>query len=100
MSIKSKVEFYGLDLYSLNTSMQAVIQYLKKVDAVAAEHIEGDFAAGIGDLHVDFAAGVAGQMGEHASGFLARLIFFADSVFAVAVAVKTGVVLDKAVLVK
>lgn len=33
----NKVGFYGLDLYSLNASMQAVIQYLKKVDPQAAE---------------------------------------------------------------
>jgi erythromycin esterase-like protein len=27
-----KVEFYGLDLYSLHASMKAVLQYLEKVD--------------------------------------------------------------------
>lgn len=31
-----KIGFYGLDLYSLNISMQAVIQYLSKVDPEAA----------------------------------------------------------------
>lgn len=31
------VGFYGLDLYSLNTSMQAVIDYLSKVDPSAAQ---------------------------------------------------------------
>jgi erythromycin esterase-like protein len=32
-----KIGFYGLDLYSLHTSMQAVIDYLKVVDPEAAE---------------------------------------------------------------
>lgn len=32
-----KIGFYGLDLYSLNSSMEAVINYLKKVDPEAAE---------------------------------------------------------------
>jgi erythromycin esterase-like protein len=33
----SRVGFYGLDLYSLHTSMQAVLDYLRKVDPAAAE---------------------------------------------------------------
>jgi erythromycin esterase-like protein len=33
----SKVGFYGLDLYSLHASMQAVIAYLEHVDPAAAE---------------------------------------------------------------
>lgn len=33
----AKVGFYGLDLYSLYTSMQAVIEYLSKVDPEAAK---------------------------------------------------------------
>jgi len=32
-----KVGFYGLDLYSLHSSMEAVISYLRKVDPAAAE---------------------------------------------------------------
>lgn len=32
-----KIGFYGLDLYSLNSSMEAVIDYLNKVDPEAAE---------------------------------------------------------------
>lgn len=32
-----KVSFYGLDLYSLHTSCEAVIEYLKKVDPKAAQ---------------------------------------------------------------
>lgn len=36
-SDKVKVGIYGLDLYSLNTSMQAVIQYLDKVDPEGAK---------------------------------------------------------------
>jgi erythromycin esterase-like protein len=34
---KYPVGFYGLDLYSMNTSIHAVIDYLDKVDPVAAE---------------------------------------------------------------
>lgn len=34
---RKKIGFYGLDLYSLNASMQAVIRYLAKVDPYAAE---------------------------------------------------------------
>jgi erythromycin esterase-like protein len=34
---RSRVGFYGLDLYSLQTSIEAVIQYLERVDAAAAE---------------------------------------------------------------
>ena len=32
-----KVGFYGLDLYSLHTSMEAVVEYLDGVDPEAAE---------------------------------------------------------------
>ena len=48
----NKVGFYGLDLYSLNTSMQAVIQYLKKVDPLAAEHAINHYAC-FDHLNVD-----------------------------------------------
>jgi erythromycin esterase-like protein len=34
---ESKVGFYGLDLYSLHSSMEAVIRYLDKVDPAAAQ---------------------------------------------------------------
>ena len=34
---RSRVGFYGLDLYSLQTSIEAVIQYLERVDPPAAE---------------------------------------------------------------
>ena len=34
---RNKVGFYGLDLYSLNTSIQSVIAYLDKVDPEAAQ---------------------------------------------------------------
>ena len=33
----SRVGFYGLDLYSLHTSIEAVLSYLRKVDPAAAE---------------------------------------------------------------
>lgn len=39
-----KVGFYGLDLYSLNASMQAVIDYLKQVDPDAAERARKRYA--------------------------------------------------------
>jgi erythromycin esterase-like protein len=41
---KSKVGFYGLDLYSLATSIQAVIAYLDKVDAEAAQRARDRYA--------------------------------------------------------
>ncbi len=40
----AKVGFYGLDLYSLNSSMQAVIDYLNKVDPEAAERARTRYA--------------------------------------------------------
>lgn len=39
-----KVGLYGLDLYSLHTSMVAVIDYLHKVDPVAAKHARERYA--------------------------------------------------------
>ena len=39
-----KVGFYGLDLYSLNTSVQAVIGYLHRVDPAAAERARARYA--------------------------------------------------------
>lgn len=36
-TMKSKVGFYGLDLYSLDLSIKAVIDYLLKVDPIAAK---------------------------------------------------------------
>lgn len=39
-----KIGFYGLDLYSLYASMQAVIDYLSKVDAEAAERARQRYA--------------------------------------------------------
>ncbi len=38
------IGFYGLDLYSLNASMQAVINYLTKVDPHAAEQAKNKYA--------------------------------------------------------
>lgn len=40
----NKVGFYGLDLYSMNTSMQAVIQYLMKTDPKAAAEAKSRYA--------------------------------------------------------
>src|SRR5439155_10982185 len=34
---KAAVRFYGLDLYSMNASREAVIQYLEKLEPEAAE---------------------------------------------------------------
>lgn len=39
-----KIGFYGLDLYSLNASMQAVIEYLGKVDPEAAKRAKERYA--------------------------------------------------------
>lgn len=39
-----KVGFYGLDLYSLNASMQAVIDFLNKVDPQAAQRAKQRYA--------------------------------------------------------
>lgn len=40
----NKVGFYGLDLYSINASMQAVINYLTKVDPKAADQAKKRYA--------------------------------------------------------
>src|SRR5687768_16697953 len=37
VSNDAKVGFYGLDLYSLHTSMEAVLRYLAKVDPQGAQ---------------------------------------------------------------
>jgi erythromycin esterase-like protein/predicted phosphoribosyltransferase len=39
-----KVGFYGLDLYSLHTSMEAVIEFLEQVDAEAAQRARERYA--------------------------------------------------------
>jgi erythromycin esterase-like protein len=39
-----RVGFYGLDLYSLRTSMEAVLQYLEKVDPAAASRVRQRYA--------------------------------------------------------
>lgn len=39
-----KIGFYGLDLYSLYTSMQAVVEYLQKVDPTAAQRAQERYA--------------------------------------------------------
>lgn len=39
-----KVGFYGLDLYSLHSSIEAVLQYLDRIDPVAAERARGRYA--------------------------------------------------------
>lgn len=48
----NKVGFYGLDLYSINASMQAVISYLTKVDPNAAEQAKKRYAC-FDHLNVD-----------------------------------------------
>jgi erythromycin esterase-like protein len=40
----SRVGFYGLDLYSLRASMEAVVQYLDKADAEAARRVRERYA--------------------------------------------------------
>lgn len=44
MQISRKVGFYGLDLYSLHASMEAVLAYLRKVDPEAARRAEQRYA--------------------------------------------------------
>jgi erythromycin esterase-like protein len=39
-----KTDFYGLDLYSLHSSMQAVLHYLERVDPEAARRARGRYA--------------------------------------------------------
>ena len=39
-----KVGFYGLDLYSLRASMEAVLRYLEKVDPIAADRTRARYA--------------------------------------------------------
>ena len=41
---KGKVGFYGLDLYSLSTSIRAVISYLDKIDPEAAQRARDRYA--------------------------------------------------------
>ncbi|HEY0705494.1 MAG TPA: erythromycin esterase family protein [Polyangia bacterium] len=41
---QEKVGFYGLDLYSLYSSMEAVIEYLERVDPAAAERARSRYA--------------------------------------------------------
>lgn len=48
----NKVGFYGLDLYSINASMQAVIDYLTTVDPKAAEQAKTRYAC-FDHLNVD-----------------------------------------------
>lgn len=43
-NLQNKIGFYGLDLYSLNSSMQAVIDYLNKVDPEAAQRARYRYA--------------------------------------------------------
>ena len=41
---QGKVGIYGLDLYSLNDSITAVLEYLKEVDPAAAQHFSRRYA--------------------------------------------------------
>jgi erythromycin esterase-like protein len=40
----TKIGFYGLDLYSLSTSREAVLRYLKKIDPKAADRTRTSYA--------------------------------------------------------
>lgn len=42
--LNRKIGFYGLDLYSLHSSMQAVIEYLQKIDPQAAKRAKDRYA--------------------------------------------------------
>ena len=45
--VRSKVGFYGLDLYSLHTSIHAVLKYLEKTDPAAAQRARSDMRVSI-----------------------------------------------------
>jgi erythromycin esterase-like protein len=59
---KTKAGFYGLDLYSLFTSIQEVLRYLEQVDPVAANETRRRYACfdhyGQDSQHYGYAAGV------------------------------------------
>ena len=59
---KTKAGFYGLDLYSLFTSIQEVLRYLEQVDPVAAQETRRRYACfdhyGQDSQHYGYAAGV------------------------------------------
>jgi erythromycin esterase-like protein len=44
LTLKDRIGFYGLDLYSLNASVKAVVQYLEKEDAQAAARAKKRYA--------------------------------------------------------
>lgn len=44
LSAEKKIGFYGLDLYSMYSSMQAVIAYLQKIDPIAAQRAKARYA--------------------------------------------------------
>src|SRR5204863_9362827 len=44
LPVTKKIGFYGLDLYSLHASIQAVLNYLSQVDPKAAAHAKSRYA--------------------------------------------------------
>ncbi|MFN3792269.1 erythromycin esterase family protein [Massilia sp.] len=74
-SPRNKAGFYGLDLYSLFTSIQEVLRYLEQVDPVAAEETRRRYACfdhyGEDSQHYGYAASVglseSCQKGVHAA---------------------------------
>jgi erythromycin esterase-like protein/predicted phosphoribosyltransferase len=63
---RPKVGFYGLDLYSLHTSMEAVVAYLDEVDPEAAQHARERYACfdqfGRDPQVYAYEAGIAGAL--------------------------------------
>lgn len=43
-NLKNKIGFYGLDLYSMQASMQAVVEFLQQVDPVAAQRAQDRYS--------------------------------------------------------
>lgn len=58
-NLNNKIGFYGLDLYSLQTSMQSVIKYLQKVDPNAAKRAVERYAC---FDHLGFAPEIYGYL--------------------------------------
>jgi erythromycin esterase-like protein len=60
-----KVGFYGLDLYSLHTSMNAVVEYLEEIDPEAAQRARARYSCfdhfGPDPQAYSYQAGVAGR---------------------------------------
>jgi erythromycin esterase-like protein len=82
MRIPRKVGFYGLDLYSLHASMDAVLSYLRKVDPEAAQRAERRYACfdHFGDSPQDYGyAATAGLAPSCENQVIAQLVELRNS---------------------